>query len=449
MGAESMDKNIRIKDAELILIAQKHSESMDFDSFNAENPNHIIKVGMYCIDVIGEKETGLKLTDMAAQSGCAEAQFIMGNFCYYGTCGEVDYEMAVYWFQRSADQGNIGGLNNLGHCLLDGIGCPKNEKKGFDLIKKAAERNSIEAFEGMGHCYYNGINVDRDLLTAKAWWEKAAIRGNKIAWDKLLKFFPCKRLSAVPYEILKNCFNSANFEPLFDLLSEDAVYRSEWIKDQIQGKPNIQEHLRKISERCFYENGITHAELAFIKGLNLNQTKLIQPQVGQFCIEMKFIYNESVVLLEGHNNIIEKIEIVNINSIEYELIENSEVLEREGVYACGVEIVRQYMFHEKYRILSYTRKEGAFPQIRAERDGINYIIIVGVEVAPFMGRLKKSVKQQIVKIAKEYDAIPCFASVGIGCEDRMCFDRGIVLRNVEFNFNFKGLDIIEGQQTMN
>ena len=62
---------------------------------------------------------------------------------------EIDYEKAVYWCRKSAEQGNA--------------------KAQFKL----------------GNCYYNGEGVEKDLDKAIYWYEKSAEQGNEDAEMRL------------------------------------------------------------------------------------------------------------------------------------------------------------------------------------------------------------------------------------------------------------------------
>jgi len=78
---------------------------------------------------------------------------------------EVDMAKAVYWFKKSADQGNAEGLWRLGVCYLYGDGVEKDEKRGYQSMYQAAEmgfvpaREHIEMASGMSYNEFVKRNI--------------------------------------------------------------------------------------------------------------------------------------------------------------------------------------------------------------------------------------------------------------------------------------------------
>lgn len=67
-----------------------------------------------------------------------------------------DYSMAVYWYRKSAEQGDAGAQLNL------------------------------------GNCYYYGTGVEKDLDEAKKWWISAAQQENAQAIRNLYNLLGIK-----------------------------------------------------------------------------------------------------------------------------------------------------------------------------------------------------------------------------------------------------------------
>jgi len=71
---------------------------------------------------------------------------------------------------------------NLALLYLNGQGVPKDEKKGFELIRKAAEAGAVDAQFQMAVDYDGGYHgVKQDKAIAIEWFRKAAEQGMAIA----------------------------------------------------------------------------------------------------------------------------------------------------------------------------------------------------------------------------------------------------------------------------
>ena len=140
-----------------------------------------------------------------ARAGDAEAQYLTG--LYYEDKGDVNE--AFQWYDRSAMQGFVYGINsvaihylkgmaveadvnkaiallesiaeelptakaNLGHIYLEGQGCPQDIQKGIGLLRQAADSgDGLSAFT-MGHIRLKGLfGTPVMYKEATGWFEKA------------------------------------------------------------------------------------------------------------------------------------------------------------------------------------------------------------------------------------------------------------------------------------
>lgn len=84
--------------------------------------------------------------------------------------------------QHSYDAGSIEGTHRLAIVFAQGQGgTPRNEKKAFELFEKAATAGHVRAEINLGILYFRGQGVDRDLVQARAWLEKAAAKDDPYA----------------------------------------------------------------------------------------------------------------------------------------------------------------------------------------------------------------------------------------------------------------------------
>jgi len=106
-----------------------------------------------------------------------------------------NYELAVQYYQKAADQGNPEGMYNLALLIKKGRGTKKDFKKAFELLEKAASQAPIgneipkvgvvEAEHSLGLHYFEGIYVEKDYNMAVYWYERASQHGYGLSANNL------------------------------------------------------------------------------------------------------------------------------------------------------------------------------------------------------------------------------------------------------------------------
>jgi TPR repeat protein len=108
-----------------------------------------------------------------------------------GNNGTADPAEAIYWYGLAAAEGDGKALINLGTLLIRGQGVGKPDPDGAKVLWiAAAARGEVTAMFNLGAMYEHGVGVAVDLDQAKAWYERAATRGDSGARSAL------KRLGA-------------------------------------------------------------------------------------------------------------------------------------------------------------------------------------------------------------------------------------------------------------
>ena len=74
-------------------------------------------------------------------------QVEMGDRYYHGDGVEQDYEQAIFWYTKAAEQGNADAQYNLGLMYYYGDGAEEDWELGWEWIEKAAIQGHEEAFE--------------------------------------------------------------------------------------------------------------------------------------------------------------------------------------------------------------------------------------------------------------------------------------------------------------
>lgn len=124
----------------------------------------------------------------AAEQGYGLAQNNLGACYWEGVCGFKDYELALTWLRKAAEQGIAAAQNNIGSSFYVGKGVPQNYEFAVRWYYKAAEQGYADAQFHLGICYEKGDGVKKNLSHAIYWYQKAADQGHEAAQEKLTRF---------------------------------------------------------------------------------------------------------------------------------------------------------------------------------------------------------------------------------------------------------------------
>ncbi|CAI2169871.1 20734_t:CDS:2 [Funneliformis geosporum] len=95
-----------------------------------------------------------------AESGNINAQNMLTVLYETGEGIKKDLKMSLYWCQKAADNGDVIGLCNLGEHYEFGNGVKIDEYKAFEFYQKAANQGDQEAKFHLGYCYVTGIGTE-------------------------------------------------------------------------------------------------------------------------------------------------------------------------------------------------------------------------------------------------------------------------------------------------
>ncbi|CAG8740646.1 1180_t:CDS:1, partial [Cetraspora pellucida] len=104
----------------------------------------------------------------AAESGCAVAEYKLGD--YYYKC--ENYSKAFELFQSSAEKGNVMAIHALGIFYYKGYGTDVDTDKGFKLFEQAANIGHPTSQYDLAKCYECKGTIE-DLKNALSWYQKA------------------------------------------------------------------------------------------------------------------------------------------------------------------------------------------------------------------------------------------------------------------------------------
>lgn len=112
-----------------------------------------------------------------------------GDKYFFGRGCPVDYAMALYWYRKAADAGNMYSPNSIGICYQKGLGVPKSEEQAAVWFEKSCKSGCPEGAYNLAECYYSGTGVKKDIDLAIKYWGEAAKLGHPAAKQKRDEIF--------------------------------------------------------------------------------------------------------------------------------------------------------------------------------------------------------------------------------------------------------------------
>ena len=140
--------------------------------------------GLASLEAVESAESTEPLRENIANDD-AEAQYRLADRYHKGEGVAQNYEQAVYWYRKAADQGHAAAQFCLGSCYYCGIGVAVDYKQSVYWLRKAAEQGHDSAQYWLGWIYQNGDGVAQDIEQAVYWYCKAADQGHVYAKSAL------------------------------------------------------------------------------------------------------------------------------------------------------------------------------------------------------------------------------------------------------------------------
>ena len=115
------------------------------------------------------------------------AQVTLGYYYLEGNGVKINYEKAVYWFNKSLTKDNqdIGrAYNNLGYCYEHGLGVNRNIEKAFNFYSKAAYNKDNSSYVNLAEGYENGKGISVNIDSALVWYKKGIKFGSRTEMRK-------------------------------------------------------------------------------------------------------------------------------------------------------------------------------------------------------------------------------------------------------------------------
>ncbi len=118
----------------------------------------------------GDFEQAMILSLPLAESGNADALGNVGNMYGFGWGVPVNYEKAIYYWQKASEKHVPTSMGNIGSCYMTGkCGLPKDITKAAEWYLKAAEHRHVPSMITLSALYDLGMGIDKDKRRALAW----------------------------------------------------------------------------------------------------------------------------------------------------------------------------------------------------------------------------------------------------------------------------------------
>ena len=113
--------------------------------------------------------TDVNRTLNRANAGDSIAQYEMGLRYADGEGVPQNYQDAMAWFAKAAENGNSKAQWKLGLGYMKGIGVPHDERKAVVWFKRAANQGDVRAQSALSDAYLSGRGIPRDYVCAYTW----------------------------------------------------------------------------------------------------------------------------------------------------------------------------------------------------------------------------------------------------------------------------------------
>ena len=133
----------------------------------------------------GKRTEAAKLFQQLAEAGNPIAQYQLGMLYYIGKGVKEDEKVAVEWLSKSARQGNVEAMYQLGNAFTFGNETPRlvadADVEAAQWYYKAAKAGNADAQYSLGLLFMAGKGVEKNDKEATYWMQLAAKNGHKDA----------------------------------------------------------------------------------------------------------------------------------------------------------------------------------------------------------------------------------------------------------------------------
>lgn len=135
-------------------------------------------------------EKALALYTLAAEQGHAQAQFNLAWSYQYSKGTPQNLEKAAYWYQKAAENGHHSAQFKMAVFCTDALGgIERNYEQAIQWYLQAAPAGHQQAQFNLAWCYTRGQGTQKDTAQAIYWYTKAAEQGHVSAQHNLAQLY--------------------------------------------------------------------------------------------------------------------------------------------------------------------------------------------------------------------------------------------------------------------
>ena len=124
-----------------------------------------------------------------ATYGDKRCQNMLGIWYQQGIVNKPNYQLAIEWYKKSAEQDYESAFFNLGELYSNGEGVNKDLKKAVEYYILGANHNSLDCIYNLACCYFSGEGVEEDKEKAFSLFEEASTLNDPFAKYELYKCY--------------------------------------------------------------------------------------------------------------------------------------------------------------------------------------------------------------------------------------------------------------------
>jgi uncharacterized protein len=122
--------------------------------------------------------TARQICDDLAETGDAQAHYLLGRMNSFGEGGEPDPSAAVELYRLAAEAGHVDAQHSLAALYAQGRGVNQDFGEALRWYRAAADKGDSDALFKVGIMYAHGEGVAVDLTESRRWWNRAAGAGH-------------------------------------------------------------------------------------------------------------------------------------------------------------------------------------------------------------------------------------------------------------------------------
>jgi len=229
----------------------------------------------------------LRLLTKSAELGYSIAQWRLGVFYETGQGVEQDTYRAANLYRLSAEQGDFYGQWLYGVACYKGKGTRINKMEGFRWIKAAAENGMAEAQFFICGCYLDGRLVGKNDDEAIKWCELAARQG----YEEAIKSLDDIKYGMVCEKIAENVVCSAeDIQLLFKMEQKGKIGANGLLESALL---NRSRYLSRVDDYTALSECIALYEMLI--GNNAAYSMIVANELSNACYKVANIYEHTVL----------------------------------------------------------------------------------------------------------------------------------------------------------